>query len=138
MLASSNSLKRALASCTGHVLDSFLRATSPTLSSSHRTSQLHDTAGASWTQIATLGPNVTSYTDTGLQPSTTYFHVACAQNSAGAACASAYSSGTTLSSASTTPPTAPSNMVSTGLSSSSLKVTWQDRSEERRVGKECQ
>ena len=95
MLASSNSLKRALASCTGHVLDSFLRATSPTLSSSHRTSQLHDTAGASWTQIATLGANVTSYTDTGLRSGTTYFHVACAQNSDGAACANAYSTAKT-------------------------------------------
>src|SRR5207248_1490383 len=79
--------------------------------------------GSSWAQIATLGANTTSYTDSGLQPATTYFHIACAQNSAGANCASAYSSGTTLSSASTTPTTAPSNMVPTALTSSTSQHT---------------
>jgi murein DD-endopeptidase MepM/ murein hydrolase activator NlpD len=54
--------------------------------------------GAAWVQVATVGVNVTSYTDTGLQPSTTYYHTVCAQNSAGTGCASTYSTTTTQSS----------------------------------------
>jgi hypothetical protein len=52
--------------------------------------------GTAWVQIATAGANVTSYTDTGLAHATTYYYTACAQNSAGTACATSYSTGTTL------------------------------------------
>jgi Domain of unknown function (DUF1906)/Divergent InlB B-repeat domain/Fibronectin type III domain len=83
--------------------------------------------GSSWTKIATLGANVTSYTDTGLQPSTTYVHTVCSQNSVGAGCAAIYSSATTLT-AGSTPPAAPSGMSATALSSSSIKVSWVDNS----------
>jgi Peptidase family M23/Fibronectin type III domain len=82
--------------------------------------------GSAWAQIATVGANVTSYMDTGLQPSTTYFHTVCAQNSAGAGCAATYSSATTLTGS--TPPAAPSGMSATALSSSSIAVSWVDNS----------
>ena len=36
-----------------------------------------------WSQIATVGANVVSYSDTGLNPSTTYYYRVCAYNGAG-------------------------------------------------------
>jgi archaellum component FlaG (FlaF/FlaG flagellin family) len=84
--------------------------------------------GATWVQIGTVGANVTTYTDTGLQSSTTYFHIACSQNSAGTNCPGTYSTATTQSSSTVTTPTAPSGMSAVALSSSSIKVSWTDNS----------
>jgi len=82
--------------------------------------------GSSWQQIATAGANTTSYTDSGLQPATTFYYTVCATNSAGSACASNYVSATTLSGS--TAPQAPSNLSATALSSSSIRFSWQDNS----------
>ena len=46
--------------------------------------------GSAWAQIGTVGPNVTTYTDTGLSPSTTYYYEVVAYNSAGTAWAASY------------------------------------------------
>jgi len=83
--------------------------------------------GSTWVQIATVGANVTSYVDTGLQPSTTYYHMACAQNSAGTSCSATYSTATTLNAA-ITPPAAPSGLSAVPLSTSSIRVSWVDNS----------
>src|SRR5258708_1958680 len=87
-------------------------------------------SGSTWVQIATVGANVTTYTDTGLQPSTTYLHIACAQNSAGTNCPSTYSTATTQG-VTITAPAAPSGMSAVALSTSSIRVSWVDNSIEK-------
>jgi hypothetical protein len=46
-------------------------------------------AGDTWMSIGTLAVSTTTFTDTGLQPSTTYFYNVCAQNETGTRCSSA-------------------------------------------------
>jgi hypothetical protein len=53
-----------------------------------------------WSQIATTGPDVNSYIDTGLTPSTTYFYRICAYNAGGNSGYSNIASAKTLGSAS--------------------------------------
>ena len=48
--------------------------------------------GSAWTTLASVGSNVTSFTNSGLQASTTYHYTVCAQNAAGTNCASTYAS----------------------------------------------
>ena len=79
-----------------------------------------------WTQIATAGANVTSYSNTSLNPSTTYYYRVCAYNSGGNSSYSNTASATTQSGA--TVPTAPSNLTATTVSSSQINLTWQDNS----------
>ncbi len=83
--------------------------------------------GSAWVQIATVGVNVTSYTDTGLQPSTHYDYWVCAQNSAGTTCAITSTPVTTQGPASvTTAPAAPSALSAVAISSSSIAFSWVD------------
>jgi len=84
--------------------------------------------GTTWVQIATVGANVTSYTDTGLQPATQYRHLACAQNGAGMNCP-AWSSYATTTGIATTPPAAPTGLSAVPLSSSAITVSWADNSD---------
>jgi fibronectin type 3 domain-containing protein len=83
-------------------------------------------SGSTWQLINTVGANVTSYTDSGLQPSTTYYYTVCATNSTGSGCASGSTSATTQSGS--TAPAAPSGLSASALSSSSIKFSWQDNS----------
>lgn len=72
------------------------------------------------------GANATSYTWGGLAPNTwTCFHVR-AYNSAGSSAWTGYACATTL--ANTTIPNAPSNPTAVAISSSSIRITWQDNS----------
>ncbi|AXA36788.1 N-acetylmuramoyl-L-alanine amidase [Candidatus Sumerlaea chitinivorans] len=82
------------------------------------------TSGGPYTDIATLGVNVTSYSDTGLSPNTTYYYVVRASNSAGASANSSQASATTLPN----PPAAPSGLSATAVSSSQINLTWTDNS----------
>ncbi len=84
--------------------------------------------GSTWSQIASVGANNTSYTDSGLQPSLTYYYTVCAQNSAGTNCATTYASSTTQSGSTVTVPMAPSGLGATALSSSSIRFSWLDNS----------
>jgi hypothetical protein len=45
--------------------------------------------GDTWMSIGILAASTTTFTDTGLQPSTTYFYDVCAQNETGTRCSSA-------------------------------------------------
>ena len=77
-----------------------------------------------WTQIATVGSNVTTYTNTGLTAATTYFYRVRANNSAGVSANTDVVSGTTLIAA----PSAPSSLTATALSSTEIRINWTDNS----------
>jgi hypothetical protein len=78
-----------------------------------------------FTPIATLGANVTTYTDTGLAATTTYSYRVRAFNSVGP---SAYSNtATATTSATATVPTAPSGLTATAASSSQITLAWVDK-----------
>jgi subtilisin family serine protease len=55
-------------------------------------------AGGTYAQIATVGSNVTSYSNSGLSASTAYYYVVYASNSVGSSAASNEANGTTLAS----------------------------------------
>jgi len=46
--------------------------------------------GVNWGYLNLVGQNITSYTDSGLSPNTTYYYTLCAYNSAGASCPGYY------------------------------------------------
>ena len=64
--------------------------------------------GGTWTEIDTVGVNVTTYQNTGLTPATTYYYRVRASNAGGDSDYSNEASATTLS-----PPIAPSNLTAT-------------------------
>jgi fibronectin type 3 domain-containing protein len=68
-----------------------------------------------------LGPNVTKYNDTGLEPETTYYYII-------AAVRAEYSSTPPVETSATTNPYLPENLQAISLSSSQVKLTWTNRS----------
>jgi len=76
----------------------------------------------SWTQIGTVGANVTTYSDTGLSANTAYDYRVRAYNSVGN---SGYSN---IASATTPAPTAPSGLSATATSSAQINLSWTDNS----------
>ncbi len=73
--------------------------------------------------IATVGANVTKYTDTGLIPGATYTYEVRATNNIGdslPATATATTEGE--------PPSAPTNLMAVSVGSKSIKLTWSDNS----------
>jgi hypothetical protein len=86
-------------------------------------------SGSAWAKAASPAANSTSWTDTGLTASTYYYYYVCSRNSAGAGCTSTYTYAQTQSKAQqVTPPATPSNLTLTPLSTSSIRVNWQDTS----------
>ena len=81
-------------------------------------------AGGPFTQVATTGAGVTTYSNTGLAASTTYYYRVCAYNSAGASVYSNAATATTLGA----PPNAPSNLAATAVSTSQIDLQWTDNS----------
>ncbi len=83
-------------------------------------------AGA-FSQVATVGADVTTYADSGLTASTSYSYRVRATNSAGD---STYSNTATAmtSAAPPSPPAAPTGLVATAASSSAINLTWLDQS----------
>ena len=77
-----------------------------------------------YVEIASVGANVTAYSNTGLAASTKYGYRIRSYNSAGNSAYSNLVNATTL--AGTTPPSAPSNLVATAISSSQINLTWTD------------
>jgi subtilisin family serine protease len=78
-------------------------------------------SGGTYTQIATVNANVTSYSNTGLDEATTYFYRVAAYNQRG-------NSGYTNEANTATFPAAPSNLSATGISISEIDLSWTDNS----------
>jgi hypothetical protein len=84
-------------------------------------------AGCSnFSQIATVGANVTNYSDKGLLASTAYNYRVSAYNAGGDSAYSNTASVMTLA-APALPPTAPSNLTAKAVSSSQINLTWIDK-----------
>lgn len=77
-----------------------------------------------FTQIATVGANVTSYSNTGLTASTSYSYRVRAYNAIGDSDYSNTASALTLEAPAT--PAAPTNLVATAVSRSQINLTWTD------------
>src|SRR5207253_253290 len=76
------------------------------------------TSGGPYTDIATLGTNVTSYSNTGLSGGTTYYYVVRASNVGGSSANSAQASATTFS-----VPNAPSGLTATTASPGQIDLS---------------
>jgi hypothetical protein len=79
-----------------------------------------------FSQIFTTGPNVESFSDTGLAQGTTYEYQIRAYK---AAVYSGYSNTASATTFTSEPPAAPSNLAATASSSSQIDLTWNDNSE---------
>ncbi len=83
--------------------------------------------GSTWTQVAIVAANATSYSDTGLQPSTSYGYRIQSCSSAGC---SSYSNAATATTPAppAQPPAAPTNLGATATSATRVDLTWKDNS----------
>ena len=81
------------------------------------------TSGEPFTPIATLGANVTTFSDGGLTPATLYSYRVRTYNPAGESSAFAEASASTLP----LPPAAPTGLTATTISSSGIDLTWADQ-----------
>lgn len=84
------------------------------------------TDGTNWTQIATTGANVTDYSNTGLNSSTTYSYRVTANNAGGDSAASNVASATT--SATPTLPNAPTSLTAVAATARRVNLAWTDNS----------
>ncbi|MBM3250218.1 MAG: tandem-95 repeat protein, partial [Candidatus Omnitrophica bacterium] len=75
---------------------------------------------------ASISANTTTYTNTGLTPSTTYYYRVCAYKS------SAVTGYSNTASAATAQFNAPTNLVAAPASSSQINLTWQDNTNDER------
>lgn len=80
------------------------------------------TGTGAFSEIATVGANVTAYSDTRLNESTTYYYCVRAYNAAGNSDYSNEANALTL-------PVAPSNLSARAVSSSQINLTWTDNSQ---------
>lgn len=80
-------------------------------------------AGATWAQVAQLGPNAVTWTNTGLTPATAYWYRVRAFDGAINGAYSNVASATTVE-----PPAAPANLVAIPLTTTSIRLAWTDQS----------
>jgi titin len=83
------------------------------------------TDGVNFAAIGQVGPNVTSFANTGLSANVTYFYRVRAANSAGNSGFSNTANATTGGSGITTP-AAPTSLTATAVSSSQIRLNWRD------------
>jgi len=82
-------------------------------------------SGSGFSTIATLAANTTSYSNSGLNSSTTYYYKVQAINSIGS---SAWSNVVNSTTATSGPPAAPSNLTAKATGCNSILLTWFDNS----------
>lgn len=82
--------------------------------------------GATWTQIATTGANVATFSNTGLNANTTYSYRVRATNGSGDSASSNTASATTPATPSI--PAAPSNLSAVAISAKRVDLSWTDNS----------
>ncbi|MCU0981912.1 MAG: fibronectin type III domain-containing protein, partial [Pirellulaceae bacterium] len=87
------------------------------------------TGTGGWTTVGTVGADTVALNNTGLTQSTKYYYRVIAINSTGESPASAVVNATTPATP-TAAPSAPSSPAVTVLSSTSIKVTWRDTTNE--------
>jgi fibronectin type 3 domain-containing protein len=75
-----------------------------------------------WVEVATVGQNVTSYSDTDLVPSTTYYYRVVALNNGGESAPSSTATATTPP----LPPPPPSGLTAEPVSSGRIDLSWTD------------
>lgn len=83
------------------------------------------TTTGSWTVIASVGQNVTSYQNNGLTAGRTYYYVVTSYNSSGESVLSNQVSATTTN---TTIPNAPTSLAAVAVSPLQVNLTWADNS----------
>jgi hypothetical protein len=81
-------------------------------------------AGGPWGQVASIGANVTSFSNSGLSGSTTYYYRTYAYNAGGNSNYSNTTSATTPAAGDTTPPAVPTGLTATAVSSSQINLSW--------------
>jgi subtilisin family serine protease len=86
--------------------------------------KIERSTGGGYSQVGTAGTNAASYSDSGLSASTQYTYRVRAYNSAGN---SGYS-GTASATTTAPPPTAPTGLSATAVSSSQINLGWTDNS----------
>jgi hypothetical protein len=79
------------------------------------------TDGTTFAEVASVGANVTTYSDTGLTESTTYYYRVRAHNTGGDSDYSNTASTTTI-------PAAPTNLAATAASLNQIDLSWSDNS----------
>jgi len=89
-------------------------------------------SGGTFSQIAVVGANTTSYSSTGLSPGTTYCYLVMAYNAAGNSTPSNEACAETLPGAgpSDDPPDAPNNLSAAAASASRIDITWVENSDD--------
>jgi fibronectin type 3 domain-containing protein len=78
-----------------------------------------------WNEIGSVGAGITTYTNSGLPSSTTYYYRVCAYNNGGESDWSNTASATTPAPPA---PDAPSNLTAQGISTWQIRLDWQDQS----------
>jgi hypothetical protein len=84
-------------------------------------------SGGTYSEIKTLLAGTTSYSDTGLNPNTTYYYRVRAFNSYGISSYSNEANATTMQAGN--PPTAPTNLFASATSKSEISLSWSDISD---------
>jgi len=81
-------------------------------------------ASGPWTVIASVGPNVTTYMQSGLSALSTYFFRVHSYNNFGDSPYSNVAGGTTLAGPDITAPSIPSGLTATAISSNKVNLSW--------------